>query len=313
MSKKLFFLFAVSLICVCVISCSSNSGNNTGDGGVPHVHDIRLINGETFSLKRSNSKNYELYRIDGTEETAIRSFQTIVSSYSQNRQCYYFLEKDRLVEYDPITNTANELQKLKNCKFVAAVTDHYLFSVQKDLSSMIINMDTGESYPYDGQGTPQIFNVTGDSILLWDDNANALKRLDCASHTEEILMRRALGSGELMTAACIFDETLYYAASDGILYAVTDDRSVKVNACEKLKIVALLPSNDGVLLASAGDDAVTVYKMTEDDVLLKLGEWRNAHYFLNGSCALFQCGDVVYCRLTTADDHIALDALPRDA
>lgn len=281
-------------------------------GRLAYVQEVASINGDVCVLRRTIGEGCSLYRLSGTDEaeTLVRSFPSDAAALSSNGKVFYHVDGEALYAYD-ITNGASEpLYSLENgCISISAVTSNYLLFTDESRSKCCISLDTGEitslHHLTDGSLTFLWADVENDAFLFWFNESNSICLYHAVDGDTEILMQREQDVSRVMVTACLFQNTLYYAESDGVLYAGSNDDLQAVEATEGLKVVGLLPEDDSLLLAIRWNSIKMKLYRLSDNNLEELAIW-DARY-LHSSCGLFAAENTVYCYLTTDS---ALHRLP---
>lgn len=290
---------------------SKSSEENTKDR-LTIVTQVASADGNVYVLRRNADEGCSLYQLDNTDkaETLVCSFLSDATALSANGQVCYYVDGETLYAYG-ITNGASEpLYSLENgCISLNAVTSNYLLFTDETRSKCCIALDTGEitslHHLTDGSLTTLWTDVENNAFLFWDSESNSICLYHAGDGDAGILMQREQDVSRVMVTACLFQDTLYYAEADGVLYAGANNDLQAVEATEGLKVVGLLPEDDSLLLAIRWNSTkMKLYRLTDNN-LEELAIW-DARY-LYGSCGLFVAENTAYCYLTTDS---ALHSLP---
>ncbi len=281
-------------------------------GRLAYVQEVASINGDVYVLRRTIGEGCGLYRLSGTDEAEmlVRSFPSDAAALSSNGKVFYHVDGEALYTYDIASGTSQPLcSPSSGCLYIDAVTAHYLLFTDENRSKRCAALDTGEVTELTefSTGSAPILWLDAelDTILFWDDAASAICLFHIADDSKEVLMQREQDVSRVMVTACLFQDTLYYAESDGVLYTGSNGDPQAVEATEGLKVVGLLPEDDSLLLAIRWNSIKMKLYRLSDNNLEELAIW-DARY-LHSSCGLFAAENTAYCYLKTDS---ALHSLP---
>ena len=313
MRKAMVLLFVI-LLTGFMTGCedASKSSEENSKDRLAIVTQVASADGIVYVLRRNADEGCSLYQLGnrGKAETLVCSFLSDATVLSANGQVCYYADGETLYAYSITNGKSEPLYSLENgCISINAVTSNYLLFTDESRSKCCISLDTGEitslHHLTNGSLTFLWADVENDTFLFWYNESNSICLYHAVDGDTEILMQREQDVSRVMVTACLFQDTLYYAESDGVLYAGSNDDPQAVEATEGLKVVGLLPEDDSLLLAIRWNSIKMKLYRLSDNNLEELAIW-DARY-LHSSCGLFAAENTAYCYLTTDS---ALHRLP---